>query len=116
MRKEIAGGMRGTSAPLEQRIIELLRQPGYTPLNPGELAPRLGLAKAAHRNLEQTLAQLERAGRIARLKQGNRFGLPLEADLVPGRIRMNRQGVGTLQPTDPQLGAIRIPNDASATA
>src|SRR5262249_52110670 len=44
------------------------------------------------------------------------YALPLEADLVPGRIRMNRQGVGTLQPDDPKIPVIRIPHDATATA
>jgi len=116
MRKEMAGKMQGASAQLEPKIIEVLRRPGYTPLNPFELAHRLGLEKGAHRDLERTLAQMERAGQIARLKQGNRYGLPLEADLVPGRIRMNRQGVGILQPTDPKLPPIRIEPDGTSTA
>lgn len=109
-------GPRGSAAPLEEKIIELLRRPDYTPLNLSELARRLALPRNAQRGLEQTLARMERAGEIARLKQGNRFGLPLEADLVPGRIRINRQGVGTLQPTDPTIAPIRIAHDATSTA
>ena len=62
------------------------------------------------------LARLERQGQIARVKQGNRYALPLDADLVPGRIRMNRQGVGFLQPDDPKMPTIRVPSDATATA
>lgn len=116
MRKDMPVGMRGPAAPLEEKIIELLRRPDYTPLNVTELARRLGLQQNAHRRLERVLAQMERTGEIARLKQGNRFGLPLEADLVPGRIRMNRQGVGTLQPADPRLPVIRIAQDATSTA
>src|SRR5689334_15596064 len=77
---------------------------------------RLGLPRNQKGQLERTLARMERAGSIARIKQGNRYALPLEADLVPGRIRMNRQGVGTLQPDDPKIPAIRIPHDATATA
>src|SRR5271165_3853059 len=116
MRNEIPGGTRGPAFPLEEKIVELLRRPDYTPLNLSELAGRLALPRNAQRGLEQTLGRMERAGEIARLKQGNRFGLPLEADLVPGRIRMNRQGVGTLQPADPKILPIRIAHDATSTA
>jgi ribonuclease R len=103
-------------ASLEQRIIELFGREDYTPLQASELAHELGLPRQALRRLEEVLSKLERAGRIARLKQGNRFGLPLQADLVPGRIRINRQGGGILQSNDPKLGVIRIPSDATATA
>jgi len=74
------------------------------------------LPQNKQRQLEHVLAQLERTGQIARIKQGKRYALPLEADLVPGRIRMNRQGIGLVQPDDPKLPAIRIPHDATATA
>ena len=59
---------------------------------------------------------MERSGQIARIKQGNRYALPLAADLVPGRIRMNRAGVGFLQADDPKVPTIRIAQDATATA
>jgi ribonuclease R len=101
---------------VEQRILELFRRRNYTPSNISELLSRLGLPRNQKSQLERTLARLERAGQIARIKQGNRYALPLEADLVPGRIRMNRQGIGTLQPDDPKIPAIRIPHDATATA
>lgn len=116
MRKPMTTQSPVSADSLEQRIIKLLQRPDYTPLNYRDLAGRLGLQRSALRHLEQTLRQMEGTGRIARIKQGDRFGLPLEADLVPGRIRMNRQGVGTLQPTDPKLRPIRIEPDATATA
>ena len=56
-----------------------------------------GCASSQQRELEHVLARLERSGQIARIKQGNRYALPLAADLVPGRIRMNRAGVGFVQ-------------------
>ena len=101
---------------MEERILHLLSQRGYTPLNVAELLRRLALGHDQQRQLEQVLARLERAGQVARIKQGNRYALPLEADLVPGRIRMNRQGVGFLQPDDPKIPAVRMPPDATATA
>src|SRR5438128_9042800 len=101
---------------MEQNILKLLRRPNYRPLNSRELLRQLGLPQNKQRQLEHVLAQLERTGQIARIKQGKRYALPLEADLVPGRIRMNRQGIGLVQPDDPKLPAIRIPHDATATA
>jgi ribonuclease R len=101
---------------VERRILELFHRRNFTPSNISELLSQLGLPRTQKVQLERSLARLERAGQIARIKQGNRYALPLEADLVPGRIRMNRQGVGTLQPDDPKIPVIRIPHDATATA
>ena len=101
---------------MERNILNLLRRPNYTPLNAAELRAKLGLARNQQRELERVLGQLERRGQIARVKQGDRYALPLDADLVPGRIRMNRQGVGFLDPDDPKISELRVPADATATA
>jgi ribonuclease R len=101
---------------VEQRILELFHRRDYTPSNISEVLSQLGLPRNQKGQLERTLARLERAGKIARIKQGNRYALPLEADLLAGRIRINRQGIGTFQPDDPKTPAIRIPHDATATA
>jgi ribonuclease R len=101
---------------MEEQILGLLRQPDYSPLNLPELGRALRLSQQDTRKLERILNALERSGQVARIKKGDRYALPIEADLIPGRIRMNRQGVGTLQPTDPKLQAIRIPPDATSTA
>ena len=116
MRKETARVTVPAPRSLEQRIIELLSEPDYAPLNLRELGQRLGLHGAAHHSLRDLMTRMERAGQVARLKQGDRFGLPLQADLIPGRIRMNRQGAGLLQPDVARIGAIRVPNDATSTA
>ncbi len=115
MRKDVPKAT-GRPASLETQIRELLGQPQHAPMDLPELAHLLGVGRDQHRLLQDTLARMERAGQIARLKQGNRFGLPSDADLVPGRIRMNRQGVGTLQPDYVKAGTIRISSDATATA
>jgi ribonuclease R len=101
---------------MEDRILTLLAKPQYTPLNVTELLGQLGLQGRERPRLVHTLAQLERHGQVARIKAGNRYALPLAADLVPGRIRMNRQGAGFLQPADPRMPTIRIPPDATGTA
>jgi ribonuclease R len=58
---------------------------------------------------------LEQVGQVARIK-GNRYIQPREADLIPGRIRMNRQGKGFLQPDDTGLKEIAISESATGTA
>jgi ribonuclease R len=101
---------------MEDKILGLLNRPNYTPQNAAELRAQLGFRQSQQRELEHVLARLERTGQIARIKQGNRYGLPLAADLVPGRIRMNRAGVGFLQADDPKVPTIRIAQDATSTA
>lgn len=101
---------------MEERILEFLRRPEYTPSTASELLQEFKLPRKSLRKLERALRRLEQTGQIARVKKGNRYALPLEADLVPGRIRMNRQGVGLLQPDQPGLPAITIPPDATSTA
>src|ERR1700745_2275471 len=46
---------------------------------------------------------------------GNRYVIALDADLVPGRIRVNRQGKGFLEADDPELPTFVIPEHATAT-
>ena len=106
----------GNLPDMEQKILNLLNRTNYTPLNAAELRAQLGLRGSQLRELEDVLARLERNGQVARIKQGNRYALPLAADLVPGRIRMNRAGVGFLQADDPKLPTIRISQDATSTA
>jgi ribonuclease R len=101
---------------MEQTILKLLSRRDYTPLNAAELLATLGWSRHRQRELEHELQRLERKGQVARIKQGNRYALPLEADLIPGRIRVNRQGVGFLQPDGPALPEVRIPQDATSTA
>src|SRR5581483_10426905 len=114
----ICGGSRGRCYrhnKMEERILKLLDRPGYTPMTPPELLRMLGLGPAQQRELQQALSGLERAGAIARIK-GDCYARPLDADLVPGRIRMNRQGRGFLQPDDPKLKEIVVPDHATSTA
>ena len=100
---------------MEQKILEILGQSGSA-LDPLEIAHSLGLAGAKAREVRKAIDRLERNGRIARIKQGQKYALAEEADLIPGRIRMNRQGVGFLEPIDPSLPDIRIPADGTSTA
>jgi len=100
---------------MKDQIIRLLERKEYLPLNVPEMLRQLRLAPNRQQELQGALRELEQTGRVARIK-GNRYIQPREADLIPGRIRMNRQGKGFLQPDDPGLKEIAIPESATSTA
>jgi ribonuclease R len=100
---------------MKDQIVRLLGQKDYVPANVPELLRLLRLPPHRQQVLQGALRELEQTGRVARIK-GNRYIQPREADLIPGRIRMNRQGKGFLQPDDPGLKEITIPEGATGTA
>ncbi|MCL5099126.1 MAG: ribonuclease R, partial [Candidatus Omnitrophica bacterium] len=100
---------------VDQRILNLLGGKDYVPANVPELLRLLRLPPSRQQELQRVLRELEQAGQIARLK-GNRYIQSREADLIPGRIRMNRQGNGFLQPDDTGIKEIAIPQSATGTA
>lgn len=100
---------------IESRLLQLLGRGDYVPLNVPELLRALRLPPNRQQELQRVLRALEQTGRVARIK-GNRYIQPREADLIPGRIRMNRQGKGFLQPDDPGIKEIVIPESATGTA
>jgi ribonuclease R len=100
---------------MKDQVIRLLGQKDYVPLNVPELLRRLRLPPHHQQELQAALKKLEHTGEVARIK-GNRYIQPREADLIPGRIRMNRQGKGFLQPDDAGFKEIAVPENATGTA
>jgi ribonuclease R len=100
---------------MNDQVIRLLGQKDYVPLNVPELLRRLRLPPHRQQELQAVLKKLEQTGEVARIK-GNRYVQPREADLIPGRIRMNRAGNGFLQPDDAGLKEIAVPQNATGTA
>lgn len=100
---------------LDEQIINLLSQKDYNPANVPELLEALGLPANRQQALQRDLRRMEREGHIARIK-GNRYIIPTEADLIPGVLRVNRAGKGFLQPDDPKLKEIVVPESATSTA
>jgi ribonuclease R len=100
---------------MEDQILKLLGGGDYVPLNVPELLRALRLPPNRQQEMQRLLRALEQSGHVARIK-GNRYIRPPEADLIPGRIRINRAGKGFLLPDDPALKEIVIPESATATA
>ena len=84
---------------MEEQILRLLGRRDYAPATMPELLRHLRLPPTRQQELQRILHGLELSGRIARTK-ANRYIQSREADLIPGRIRINRQGKGFLQPDD----------------
>lgn len=100
---------------MEEKILKLLGRKNYVPAKVPELLRALKLPASDQQQLQKHLKSLERVGEIARIK-GNRYIIPLEADLVPGRIQITRQGRGFLTPDDVGLPEIAIPASETGTA
>lgn len=100
---------------MEDRLLQLLSRPDYAPMAPRELMQSLGLSRQMQGKFQRLLRHLEQSGRVARIKKGDRYALPLEADLIPGRVRVSRNGQGLLQPDKPGFPAVRIPTDGMGT-
>lgn len=100
---------------MEEQILNLLGARDYVPANVPELLRQLGWPPNRQQELQSGLGRLEQSGRIMRTK-GNRYIQSREADLIPGRIKINKQGKGFLQPDDAGLREIVIPEEATGTA
>ena len=100
---------------LKTHLLDALQRSARVAMPVPELLRHLRLPPGRQPELQRVLTDLERSGQVARIK-GDHYILPPEADLIPGRIRMNRQGKGFLQPDDPALKEIAIPENATGTA
>ena len=100
---------------MREQIIGLLEQKDYVPLSAENLQRHLRVSPEGEPEFLRTLRKLERDGEIACIK-GARYALASDADLIPGRIRMNRSGRGFLQPDDPSIKEISIAESATGTA
>src|SRR5580765_6880489 len=100
---------------MKDQILSLLERRDDAPANVPELLRLLRLSPWRHQPLQSVLRKLEQSGGVARIK-GNRYVRPVTADLIPSRIRMNRQGKGFLQPDDTGLKEIAIAESATGTA
>ncbi len=95
--------------------MSLLAEKDYVPLSAENLQRHLRIAPDREPEFSRTIRKLERDGKIALIKN-NRIALTSDADLIPGRIRMNRAGKGFVQPDDSSLPEIAVAESATGTA
>ena len=88
---------------LKDRILKLMREPRYQPLDKVELTRQLGLSSDDRAQLRAILRAMEQEGVIARIRK-DRYVLPQEANLVTGILRVSRGGNARLDPgTEPHI-------------
>ena len=100
---------------MESKILRLLGQADYTPSNVPELISQLRLQPKQQQELQKCLLDLVTRGSIVRTK-GNRYIRSREADLIAGVIQITRGGRGFVQPDEPGIGEIGIPENSTDTA
>ena len=88
---------------IHQKIQSLLAAPNYHPLRRAELADKLRLNDAEHREYRRVLDEMLRKGEVVRVRK-DRFVLPQEADLVTGQIALNEKGFAFVIPEPPATG------------
>src|SRR5215217_3879471 len=82
---------------IREQLLALLARKDYRPLDKIDIARKLGLAGLERVALRKTLRELERTGEIARVRK-SRYVLPVEADLIAGKLSVNQAGYGFLTP------------------
>ena len=100
---------------MDTAILKLLGQPNYKPIDIPELLTELNLKPSQHQELKRVLGELEKHGLVIRTK-GQRYIISREAGLIPGVIQITRGGRGFVQPDEPGIGEISIPQQATSTA
>lgn len=95
--------------------MRLLGSADYIPSNVPELLSQLGMKPNQQQVLQSLLKSLVKQGKIVQTK-GNRYIVAKEADLIPGVIQITRGGRGFVQPDEPGIGEISIPERATGTA
>ncbi len=107
--------MKENKTGIRQRILELLGQKNYRPLDKIEIARALALKPPQRRELRNILQEMERAGEVARIRK-NRYVLPGEADLVTGTLSIHQSGFGFLVTEKPGEPDIFVSAENTGTA
>lgn len=77
---------------LREKVLELMREPGFRPLNKGELARNLELPSDLRSELRAELAALEQEGVIVRGKKARYQLRSQEGNLLSGTLRFQTKG------------------------
>src|SRR6266700_2644934 len=87
--------MSSNGRKIRDQIFTLLSRKDYRPLNKIEIARKIGASGSARVALRRMLRDLELSGEIARIRK-DRYVLPVEADLVTGKLSIHPVGYGLL--------------------
>ncbi|MDQ8201134.1 RNB domain-containing ribonuclease [Pelagicoccus enzymogenes] len=104
---------------IRERIIALMQQADYAPLDKSGISAELGLGKKERRTLDYEVRLLLANGDIVRIK-GDRFAIPKDVDLVTGTIKFRQKGSAILIPdatkSDPNPKPVQINAEDTSVA
>ena len=100
---------------IRDKILALLRAPDYRPRDRDEIAQALHAKGRDRVSVRKILRELEHSGEIARIRK-NRYILPSDADLVPGKLSIHQAGFGFLIPEKPGEADIFVAAENTGTA
>ncbi len=95
-------------------VLHVLHQPGYTPMNQGEIAVALKLRGKGRKMIAKVLHRMVMDGQIVVIRT-NRYSLGEPADLATGRLEISRSGDGFLV-TEKGRSDVVIPKANMGTA
>ena len=93
--------------PSPEQILGFIASPRYRPMRRAELCRAFELSGDDARDLRKTLKELERAGRLVRVK-GSRYAVPAEVNLVTGKLQVHPRGFGFVEPAGEAGGDVYI--------
>lgn len=98
---------------LQERLLELMRNPKYSPSTVAQIEEHLQLDGAEQfKQLVKTLVQLEQRGDIVR-SRANRYGVPERMNHLKGRFIGHAKGFGFVAPMEEKMDDIFIPPNAT---
>lgn len=107
--------MKNQEFTREAQVLDVLRGATGVPLNIHEIRSRLGLKASDVEAVRRVVSKLEVGGRIVAVA-GDRYALPRQADMVPGRLRVHRTGSAHLEPDAVGEAEVFVPAEATGTA
>ena len=90
---------QGEDQPLDPTAVLRVFKESRRPMSPADVARAYPPARKAKREMRTVLRQLEHQGKLMRTKRGM-YGLPEQMSLMPGKLQIQRSGVGFVLPDD----------------
>ncbi|MEI6634110.1 MAG: ribonuclease R [Chlamydiota bacterium] len=101
--------------PSPEEILAFIASPRYRPMHRAQLYGALDVAGDDAREVRRMLKDLERTGRLVRVK-GNRYAVPADVDLVTGRLQVHQRGFGFVVPASGKDADVYIHGENMAGA
>ncbi|HHY70394.1 MAG TPA: ribonuclease R, partial [Thermoanaerobacterales bacterium] len=93
--------------PLNEQLLEFMKEQAYKPMTEGELITALNIDKGEVNILMKALDYMEKTGLVVKNRRG-RYGVPEKMNLAVGQLESHPGGFAFLLPDNPELEDIYI--------